>query len=260
MIEDDAREFLRELAVVAETFDRTLSDPVLMIYFDALKDQPLDACLRALRTAIKTKTFMPKPAELRGLIESPGGDPELADEMAWLQYKELARRHGQYASVENVEGALAATILAVFGSWPEACGLELSSEMWASKRKEFGRVYRTMRANGVAAPQRLVGFCEQENTRRGLGPAYEPTGILRQGTSTEQLVKSDAVAALRARAFERDLERAPRPTPRSAPVIIDEDNPETIRKRAEARTALEAEAARRGVTVDALRAELFGAE
>jgi hypothetical protein len=69
---------------------------------------------------------------------------------------------------------LGETIVAMFQSWPAACVAELSPEMWAAKRKEFGRVYRTIAGRGLVGPRYLVGTCEQQNAGRPEWLAYVP--------------------------------------------------------------------------------------
>jgi hypothetical protein len=110
---------------------------------------------------------MPRPAEIRAIATGGGTDAELVTEAAWQAYRDLAVREGGYASPTVSNPALAETILAVFGSWELACWTELTPEMWAAKRKEFGRVYRLMAERGETAPQRLVGYCERTNTEHG---------------------------------------------------------------------------------------------
>src|SRR4051794_28649380 len=117
MTSQDAVVFLGALAAVAEIFERELSDAAQTLYFDALTDLPLDACLRALEGAAKTHTFMPRPAEIRRLVNGHGGDPELVVESAWQRFKHLARTVGGYASVTIDDVALADTLVAMFGSW-----------------------------------------------------------------------------------------------------------------------------------------------
>jgi hypothetical protein len=73
------------------------------------------------------------------------------------------RSVGSYASVLIADPALAGAIVAVFDSWPAACQLELSPEMWIAKRKEFGRVYQVLVDRGLVGARYLPGICEQQN-------------------------------------------------------------------------------------------------
>jgi hypothetical protein len=164
MTEDEFQAFAVHLIAVHEVFERDeVSESRQLLYFRALQDFPLASVIAALDASVKTCRFMPKPADLRALI---GGDPEDQAERAWLEYKRAARQIGGYRSPAFEDGALAETLLAVFGSWENACWMDLSPEMWASKRKEFGRVYRVYQQRQVPARQ-LVGFVERDNLLRG---------------------------------------------------------------------------------------------
>lgn len=188
MTPDQAPEFLVRLTAVGDLFNAKMSEATQVLYFDALKDLSLESVSSALAVSVKKCKFMPKPVEIRECIE---GDDETITEAAWLEYKRLARAVGSYGSPEVSDGALGRTILAVFGSWEGACIFEASPEMWASKRKEFGRVYKTLRVRGDGAPLRLAGFCERDNRERGFETITrritdaEIAGLLTEGASDE---------------------------------------------------------------------------
>jgi hypothetical protein len=181
MTSDDARPFLSVLNAVAEICDRDLSDAAQTLYFDALKEFSLEDCVRALEHAVKYQRFMPMVSELRALIV---GDTDAATERAWREYKRVAFAVGAYRSPTFADGALAATIIAVFGTWTAACSADLSPEMWVAKRREFERVYRGLVQDGVSGPTQLVGFCEQANIEGGYAPMRR-SGQVMAGDGTE---------------------------------------------------------------------------
>ena len=158
----DSGEFTRRLVTLGELFEVTLSPVKQAMYFDALRDVPFEAVAVALRAAARGCTFMPKPAELRKLAL---GDDDDTAERAWQLLRTAFRRAGAYRSIAG-EAALVETIAAMFGSWPAACQCEVSPEMWASKRKEFGRVYRLMRDRALDGHRYLPGIVEQQNAAR----------------------------------------------------------------------------------------------
>lgn len=167
----DSGEFGRRLVTLAELFDLKLSPQRQALYFEALRDLSFDAVAGALNHAAKSCTFFPKPAELRTFA---CGDSEDHTEAAWLMFRQAMRIAGSYASVAVDDAALGESILAVFGSWPGACLAELSPEMWASKRKEFGRVYRVMRQRNLEGARYLPGLAETQNTSRNHSLKYVP--------------------------------------------------------------------------------------
>lgn len=161
MTEQDAPIFIGRLLAIAEVYNRELSAPAQMLYFDALKEFPLTDVLNALEQAINGKLYFPVPAIIRELLI---GSEEDQVETAWQEWKLAARRHGSYVSLVLHDSALAETLVAVFGGWPQACSAELSDEMWSAKRKEFSRVYRVMVKRELSGPRRLAGLAEIQNT------------------------------------------------------------------------------------------------
>jgi hypothetical protein len=164
MTDAEAPHFLLALNAVAEIFHRELSDMAQTLYFDALKDLPLEACLQALQAAVQQQTFMPQVAELRVLIL---GDSAVAIEAAWLEYKRVAFTVGGYRSPTFTDGVLAQTLEAIFGSWEQACWVDLSPELWVAKRREFERVYRVLQSRRITGPVTLRGFCARVNADMG---------------------------------------------------------------------------------------------
>lgn len=190
----DSGEFTRRLIALAELYGAELTPARQALYFEALRDLPFADVAMGLNVAVKTCTWMPKPAEIRKLAV---GDSEDRAEFAWLAWKTAARRAGHMASLIVDDAALAETIVAVFGSWEESCALELSAEMWSSKRKEFGRVYRVMSDRALAGSRYLTGQAERNNSTRAEWQIHTP--VYRIGTGLEEPRRLTASEAERAR-------------------------------------------------------------
>lgn len=159
----DSTEFRNRLVALAELFDGKLSASKQALYFEALRDIPFPDVAAAIGAAVKACTFMPKPAELRKLAV---GDSEDLAEAAWLLFRQALRSVGAYTSIALTDAALGETVLALFGGWPEACRAEYSPEMWSSKRKEFGRIYRVFRDRALGGARYLPGLTEMANAGR----------------------------------------------------------------------------------------------
>lgn len=187
---DDNGEFRRRLLSLAELFDAKFSSAKQALYFEALRDVPFEKVAGALNAAAKSCTFMPRPAELRTLAL---GDAEDQAEQAWMQFREAMRRAGAMSSLVTADPALGETIVAVFGSWPEACGLELSQEMWSAKRKEFGRVYRVMRGRAMTGSRYLLGTCEAHNSAQQEWMKFTPVALV-TGDDVQRLSPDEADA------------------------------------------------------------------
>jgi hypothetical protein len=141
MTEHDRKPLAALLTGLAEIFGAELSKTVHTLYFEALQDIDLDDLKRAARAALASSKFMPRPADLRDLCGHGVEGREQAVERAWQSWKTTAGKSGSYDSVLFEDGAIARTLVAMFTSWPGACLAEHSEEMWASRRKEFGRIY-----------------------------------------------------------------------------------------------------------------------
>jgi hypothetical protein len=166
-----------------------------MLYFYGLEDLPLEKVVAAMKTSARTCTFMPKPADLRKLVV---GDPADTVEAAWLEFKRQVQVVGGYADATFTDGALAATLVAIFGSWHQACAAEFSTEVWVAKRREFERVYRVMRDRELG-PTTLDGFCRRTNRALGYDDAdARPSArLLGDGLSRRRIVEaSDATRDL----------------------------------------------------------------
>jgi hypothetical protein len=167
----DAPTFVSALAALAEVFDKDLSDAAQTLYFDALKEFPLPAVLAAMQAASQTRTFMPRIAEIRNLIVGGDRPIEALAELAWQTFQTTAHDLGAYRSPHFEDGALAATVLSMYGSWERACTINLSDEMLVAKRREWGRVYALHVQEGHTAPRTLVGYCERVNRENGYDEA-----------------------------------------------------------------------------------------
>ena len=193
----DAHAFGARLQAVAEVYGGTLSQAKAALYFEALADLPTAAVFAAMGDAVKTLKFMPKPSEIRALAL---GDSEEATEAAWMALRTALRRVGGYRSFVG-PAALCDTLTALWGGWVEACDADLSPEMWASKRKEFGRVYRTVVQRGVVGSQRyLPGRQERANSGLRDGLTFVQVGVLSPGPEgpSIQLLPADQAEDLRA--------------------------------------------------------------
>jgi hypothetical protein len=169
---------------LAAVWEKQLTPAVQAVYFETLRDLPFDAVVTAVGRAAQTCTFFPKPAELRTLVL---GDSEDHAEAAWLALKAAFRSVGSYASLATVDPALGETVVAMFGGWPEACAQELSAEMWSSKRKEFGRVYRVFRSRNLEGVRYLPGTCERQNAGQQEWMRFVTVGVIGPSGTISQL-------------------------------------------------------------------------
>lgn len=186
---DDSGEFGRRLVALGEVFDAKISPQRAALYFEALRDLPFAAVVGAMNAAVKGCKFFPRPVELRTFAV---GDSEDIAEAAWLSFRAAMRKLGYMASVSVRDAALGEAIVAVFGSWSAACTADLSPEMWASKRKEFGRVYRVMRQRSLDGGRYLAGTAEQQNAGKRDWLRFVPMGCIDVDGGVLQLTAGEA--------------------------------------------------------------------
>lgn len=170
MTKNDRKEFLKLCTLMSQAFDKPMSEALIDIYFDSLKDFDIEQIDSAVKQSIASKKFMPKVAELRELIE---GSREDKAELAWRTFLDLVKFEGAYPSLQVYDGPMGYAIDCM-GGWQTACTKlgAASPEMVANLEKNFKASYKLgqMRAE---EPRYLIGEVEANN--RNLGAWKEPT-------------------------------------------------------------------------------------
>lgn len=121
MTEADGPVFARGLCLLAETFNEPVSDLRSEAYWSALSDLSLEEFNQAVRAAIGSSPFFPRPAELRALTtlrrELPAADPPYekscfvyGHEPACPSYREHLRRLDAERAAAGGEAALKAKV------------------------------------------------------------------------------------------------------------------------------------------------------
>jgi hypothetical protein len=164
MDEAHNKEFTIAMQTLAVAFEKEATEDLYEVYWQALKDLPLDAVLYAAREALKTSEWMPKPASLRRLAGEVGPDHRAA--IAWQAVRKAINQHGTYCSVDFSDPVINATIRNL-GGWTEL-GMKDEKDFDVWTRKEFERIYVAIYSTGVTeeASAHLVGRTEHENRDR----------------------------------------------------------------------------------------------
>jgi hypothetical protein len=76
------KEFVKILTIAAEVFGKEMSQGLIKVYFETLKDISFEQVSQALSSTVKTLKWFPKPSEIRELALQ--GKKILADE-AWAE-------------------------------------------------------------------------------------------------------------------------------------------------------------------------------
>lgn len=149
MTDQDRPHFAEAMHAMAETFNEPMSDIRAEAYFDALRDLPMGRVNAAVRLALRTCRFFPKPVELRELVE---GSADQRADFAWGEVLEQIRRVGYMGSPTFTDPAISDTVCQVWGGWRRLCetlpgeGPELVGWM-----KQFKAAYKTVSARDAIA-------------------------------------------------------------------------------------------------------------
>lgn len=79
MLSSEFAIFETELATLAKLYSKTLEDDMVQIYWQALRDLPLELVKARLRSYVKRGKFFPKPAEIRPKDDASDGPVMSAD-------------------------------------------------------------------------------------------------------------------------------------------------------------------------------------
>lgn len=142
MTDRDRKEFSKILIALGEMFDQAVSESRLEGYFETLQDYSLDEVRAAAARLRSSERFFPKPVDF---IDALRGSPNDRSELTWNLLLKCIAKGGSWTSFVTNDGALAATLTDLWGTWDELCrvvGREDSVEMLAHWRNRFGLVYR----------------------------------------------------------------------------------------------------------------------
>lgn len=161
MIENDKIEFIKRLMGLGELFDKKISDGLIEIYWEGLKEISLEDYIRASSQLALTCKFFPKPVEFFELIE--GSQTDKAN-IALIQLEKAIEKQGYYSTVVFEDKVIHAVVDAM-GGWMELCKITLDD--WKFRKRDFISFYNTFSKRNFEYPDKLVGFHEHNNRVRG---------------------------------------------------------------------------------------------
>lgn len=158
MVDNERKEFTKILIMVAELFDKDLSENLINLYFHALKDLDISKIKTASSNLIKSATFFPKPVDFRNAIIGNVDDKSIE---AWTK---ALNAKNKYNSVKFDDPAIHSAIEAM-GGWIKFCTMEdYKEESW--QMKDFTKIYKSVAGRGGHI-EYLSGMSELENGARG---------------------------------------------------------------------------------------------
>lgn len=166
MTENDSIRFATILTGIAEYYGKPLSDGVIELYWQGLRQFDLVAVERALWDHTQNPDsgqFMPKIADVVRALQGRTADQA---QQAWTKVDQAVRRVGTYADVV-FDDPLIHRVLADMGGWI-AMG-EKKEDEWPFVQREFENRYRGYRVRNEIPdyPAKLIGMANAYNAKEG---------------------------------------------------------------------------------------------
>lgn len=176
MKQDDFEEFCDLISLVAEQYQKPVSDGAMMLYFQGLIDYDFEAVKQALFRHIRNPDngmFMPKIADIVKMMQGSTKDAAL---IAWTKVDWAVRCVGTQSSVVFDDEVIHAVINDM-GGWHGFGKCDLEKD-WPFKAKEFENRYRAykQRSEPIKHVPKLIGMYESENSQQGF-KIEQPTMI-----------------------------------------------------------------------------------
>ena len=165
MKDNDYLVFTEYLTGLAEALKGKLSEMKIKIYFEALKDIPLEGFKQAVSNIARTSKFFPVPAEIR---EAIFGRPEDQAVIAVDKIQGALRGVGGYESV-CFDDPIIHLIIQNYGGWAKLS--DITQDEWKWLRKEFEKHYKVYAGRGTSyavIPERLAGIHERVSDTKQL--------------------------------------------------------------------------------------------
>lgn len=169
--------FAQMMVMLAEALGAKITEQRIRIYANLLSDVAMPDLQAAFRRAANERDsgFFPSPGELRRYIDGSEQDAGL---LAWAGLWRMASDVGGYSSVEIADGAAAAALETVFGSWVAFCEQAEEGPTMHVRRQEFMAAYRAARRKSMPS-KRLPGLCERSGNYLVTGKSW--LGVLTSG-------------------------------------------------------------------------------
>lgn len=166
MNQSDYDNFINIMQLVAEQYNKKLSEGLLSLYWNGLKNHDFDAVRDAVGRHLAnadTGQYMPKIADILRMMEGTSLDSALA---AWAKIDIAIKQIGPYESVV-FDDPIIHRVLHDMGGWL-MLGTK-SEDEWPFVAKEFENRYRGIKSRGTAFtfPAKLIGLAEAHNSNEG---------------------------------------------------------------------------------------------
>jgi hypothetical protein len=163
MTQQDKVKFSELLAGLGEIYDKQITEFTADIYFNVLKDYSFEQVRGAVDAVVRTHKYntLPKPAEI---IEKIEGKKEDSAILAWDSVIKAIRKY-DYIETVIFEDKVIHRVIDSLGGWQWLCDQTKDDLRFIAK--DFQRLYSIFQNRDGEAPEKLLGFVEQENFKKG---------------------------------------------------------------------------------------------
>jgi hypothetical protein len=157
--------FAKYITALAEMFNKKLSEVVMEMYYEVLKDMSNEDFIASVKKLMSewSYSYMPKPAHIKNaLVDSVSLEVEANNE--WNIVMKAIEKFGSYKNVRFQNIATNGTIQALTGGkWSELCSKTYEQLDWV--KKDFVKLYQNFRKNPTKANSNsLIGLTSETST------------------------------------------------------------------------------------------------
>lgn len=162
------------IGMLAETFGRTASGPMIDGYRIGLTGLTPQAVKHATAFALQKCRFMPSSAELREMA----GEIKIEDraERAWLAFDSAISQHSVYKTLVFDDPVINAVVRSLGGV---GLIIEMTDEEYQFFRARFLKAYAALARSGVSgeAAEPMIGYFDRVNGGDAKSVAFIKTGL-----------------------------------------------------------------------------------
>ncbi len=138
----DQTKFVAAMTGLGAIFEKSITESMVKLYWQVLKDFSDDEVHEAINRALITSKFMPKPSELRELVEGSSKEHSLDE---WAKVMTEIRKTGSYG--EPRVSDVTKKVIEQIGGWSQLCAL--SYRELEFKGKSFAEIYSSKVEKGL---------------------------------------------------------------------------------------------------------------
>lgn len=203
MTENDMTQFSEMMLGISEVYSKELSKFGLDIWWNDLKDYPIQSVLMAFtahRKDPKQGQFFPKPADIVRHID---GLPDEKATAAWSKVYLAMKQHGAWRSV-CFDDADIHSAIETMGGWPALCRID--NDTLPFKQKEFEKLYLSAKKNEVKTEATyLIGVIDAHN--QSVGGQLEKPAFIGDENKCKQIMNKQPVDKVQSLAHKYEPKR-----------------------------------------------------